>query len=83
MSSLQPNYREGIAITDDRDAVTVGRRYGLEVHGTIWLLAGACRTGKLTEAATSSIIESLRMTGHRLPRTGTEFRAFARRFGLL
>lgn len=75
--------REGIAITDDRDAVKVGRRYGLEVHGTIWLLAGACRTGKLTEAAASSIIECLRMTGHRLPCTGTEFRVFARRFGLL
>lgn len=73
----------GIAITDDRDATQVARRHGLRVHGTIWLLAGACGVGKLTEAAASSIIESLRLTGHRLPCTGAEFPSFARRFGLL
>jgi predicted nucleic acid-binding protein len=72
-----------IALTDDRDATRVGRRYGLEVHGTIWLLAGACRAGKLTEANASTLIDMLRQTGHRLPCTGSEFPSFARRFNLL
>ncbi|MGW4423421.1 hypothetical protein [Streptosporangium sp. NPDC004631] len=35
----------GIAITDDRDAVAVGRVHGLEVHGTLWLLACATQGG--------------------------------------
>lgn len=61
------------AITDDRRAVRVGRFYGLDVHGTIWLLAGACREGKLTAAGTSSLIDALRATGHRLPCTGADF----------
>lgn len=73
----------GIAITDDRDATRVGRAHGLPVHGTIWLLADGCGAGKLTETGAGAIIDALRRTGHRLPCTGTEFPAFARRFGLL
>ncbi|MEV0807411.1 hypothetical protein [Micromonospora sp. NPDC050200] len=73
----------GVAITDDRDATRVGRAYGLSVHGTIWLLAGWCGTGKLTEPGAGAIIDALRQTGHRLPCTGMEFPAFARRYGLL
>lgn len=73
----------GIAVTDDRDATRVGRARGLSVHGTIWLFADGCGTGKLTETGAGAIIDALRQTGHRLPCTGTEFPAFARRFGLL
>ncbi|MEV4810071.1 hypothetical protein [Micromonospora avicenniae] len=75
--------RSGIAITDDRDATRVGRAHNLEVHGTIWLLAGGCGAGRLTEIGAGAIIDALRDTGHRLPCTGTEFPAFARRHGLL
>src|SRR3954469_25304558 len=57
----------GIAICDDRDAVRVGRRYGLEVHGTLWLLSNACRDGKLTEVNVANLIDALRGTGMRLP----------------
>jgi predicted nucleic acid-binding protein len=73
----------GIAVTDDRAATRVGRAYGLPVHGTIWLLADGCVTGKQTEAGAGAIIDALRQTGHRLPCTGAEFPSFARRFGLL
>ncbi|MFI6789725.1 hypothetical protein ACIBG4_20600 [Nonomuraea sp. NPDC050383] len=69
----------GIAITDDREAVTVGRHYGLEVHGTIWLLAIACRDGKLSEVAAGNIVDSLIETGMRLPCTGSTFGSYARR----
>ncbi|HEX7745477.1 MAG TPA: hypothetical protein VF462_09480 [Micromonosporaceae bacterium] len=75
--------RGGIAVTDDRTATRVGRAYGLPVHGTIWLLAGGCATGKLTEAGAGALIDALRETGHRLPCTGVEFPSFARRFRLL
>jgi predicted nucleic acid-binding protein len=75
--------RSGIAITDDRRAVAIAQARGLEVHGTIWLLARACRDGKLSEPGAGSLIDALRGTSHRLPCTGAEFPAFARRFKLL
>ena len=75
--------RNAVAITDDQPATRVARAYGLEVHGTIWLLARACRTGKLTVAGASNIIDSLRSTGMRLPCTGPEFPSWASKRGLL
>lgn len=71
------------AISDDRRAVRVGRFYGLDVHGTVWLLAGACRAGKLTPAGAGSLIDMLRATGHRLPCTGVGFPSYAQQYGLL
>jgi predicted nucleic acid-binding protein len=71
------------AITDDRRAAQVGRFHGLDVHGTIWLLAGACRQGKLTQGGTGTLIDALRATGHRLPCTGAGFASYARQHGLL
>ena len=75
--------RGGIAITDDRDATKVARRHGAEVHGTIWLLALACRGGKLTHAGAASIVDALRAVDARLPCTGSGFPAFAAEHGLL
>lgn len=73
----------GIAITDDRDATKVARRHRAEVHGTVWLLAQACRSDKLTRIGAGSIVDALRETGARLPCTGTEFPSFAVEHGLL
>ena len=75
--------RSATAITDDQAAVRVARTYGLDVHGTIWLLAGTCRDGKLSESAAGNLVDALRATGLRLPCTGTEFPAYARQHGLL
>jgi predicted nucleic acid-binding protein len=75
--------RGGIALTDDRDATAAARTHKLRAHGTVWLLAGACRAGKLTETAAGSIIDSLRRSGARLPCSGAEFPQFARKHGLL
>lgn len=69
----------GIAITDDREAVAVGRSHGLEVHGTLWLLARACEDGKLNEVAAGNIIDALRATGMRLPCSGSTFGVYVRR----
>ncbi|MPY99629.1 MAG: DUF3368 domain-containing protein [Actinophytocola sp.] len=73
----------GTVITGDRDAVRVGRAHGLDVHGTIWLLAAACRNGKLTEVSASNLIDTLRATNMRLPCTGAELGSFVRAHGLL
>jgi predicted nucleic acid-binding protein len=75
--------RQGIALTDDRDATKVARRYGAEVHGTVWLLAAACRDAKLTTVAAGNIVDALRAEDARLPCTGSGFPAFAARHGLL
>jgi predicted nucleic acid-binding protein len=76
-------FRGATAITDDRRAAEVARFYGLDVHGTIWLLAAACQEGKLTPAGAGSLIDALRATGHRLPCTGAGFPGYARQHGLL
>lgn len=70
---------DGIAITDDREAVSVGRAHGLEVHGTLWLLALACRDGKLNEVGAGNIVDALSATGMRLPCSGSAFGAYVRR----
>jgi predicted nucleic acid-binding protein len=75
--------RAATAITDDRRAAQVGRFHGLDVHGTVWLLAGACRQGKLPLGGTGALIDALRATGHRLPCTGAGFASYARQHGLL
>lgn len=75
--------RGGIAVTDDRDAVRVARSYRAEVHGMIWLLANACRAGKMTLPGAAGLVEALRSVGLRLPCTGAEFPEYAQRNGLL
>jgi hypothetical protein len=44
------------AITDDRRAAQVGRFHRLDVHGTVWLLAGASRHWKLSLGGTGALI---------------------------
>jgi predicted nucleic acid-binding protein len=75
--------RSATAITDDQAAVRVARTYGLDVHGTIWVLAGTCRDGKLSEPAAGNLVDALRATGLRLPCTGAEFPGYARLHGIL
>ncbi|GAA2112652.1 hypothetical protein [Actinomadura alba] len=72
-----------VAISDDQEAVRVGRRYGLTVHGTLWLLSRACSDGKLTEVNVINLIDALRHTGMRLPCSGSEYSTWARSHGLL
>jgi predicted nucleic acid-binding protein len=74
---------QAMAISDDQDAVRVGRRYGLAVHGTLWLLSLACRDGKLTEVNVANLIDALKETGMRLPCSGSEYSGWARGKGLL
>ena len=72
-----------VAITDDRNATAVARTYGLTVHGTIWVLAQACQEAKLTETGAANLVDMLRDSGMRLPCSGADFSAFARKQGIL
>ncbi|MFC4125375.1 hypothetical protein [Nocardia rhizosphaerae] len=72
-----------IAITDDGAATKVARKHGLEVHGTLWLLARSCRLGKMGTGEVSTLIEMLADSGMRLPCTGPEFAGWARKHKLL
>jgi len=72
-----------IAITDDRTAKAVARTYGLSVHGSLWLIAGFCAAGKLSEHAAGGLIDGLAAVGLRLPCTGSRFPAWAHANGLL
>lgn len=72
-----------ISVIDDRPATKVARTHGLDVHGSLWLIGGFCRDGKLTEYAASRMIDGLRGVGARLPCTGNEFPTWARQHGLI
>ncbi|MBR7826548.1 hypothetical protein KDK95_09555 [Actinospica sp. MGRD01-02] len=73
----------GTSVIDDRQATNVGRREGLEVHGSLWLITAFCNSAKLTEHAAMRLVDDLRRVGARLPCTGSEFPAWARKQGLL
>ena len=72
-----------IAITDDREAKTVGLNCGVEVHGTLWVFAQAVKAGKASELGLAGLIDSLRAAGSYLPCSGSSFPAWARRNGVL
>jgi predicted nucleic acid-binding protein len=74
---------DAVAVIDERNATAVGRSYGIEVHGTIWLLAAACRDGKLTDVGASNLVDTLAATGMRLPCAGADFLRYANANGLL
>jgi predicted nucleic acid-binding protein len=67
--------RSATAITDDQEAVRVARTYGLDAHGTIWLLSGACRDGKLSEPAAGNLLDALRGTDSGCPAQAPSFPA--------
>lgn len=72
-----------VAIVDDARARTMAHARGLAVHGTLWLVARACRTGLMPEPAAAGFVNALRDSGARLPCDGHEFPDWARANGLL
>ncbi|MFF2850251.1 hypothetical protein ACFVT5_28540 [Streptomyces sp. NPDC058001] len=65
--------RQGIAITDDRQAALVAVANGIEAHGSLWLLARLVRERIITVAAAESFIEALLQQEARLPCSGRDF----------
>jgi predicted nucleic acid-binding protein len=74
---------QATAIIDDREAREVARTAGLEVHGPLWLVARAVRTGVLPERTASNLVDMLIADGARYPHGRGEFARWARGMGLL
>jgi predicted nucleic acid-binding protein len=72
-----------VVIVDDKKARRLAKREGLRAHGSLWLIAAACRAGRLSDAGARSLVDALVGTGARLPCAGAEFRDWAADCGLL
>ena len=73
----------GTVLIDERAGTRAARRDNIDVHGTLWLVTNAIRSGKLSEAEATSIIDHLAATDMALPTDGSGFLAWARAEGLL
>jgi predicted nucleic acid-binding protein len=56
----------GVVIIDD-NARRVAQRYGLNAHGTLWILIQAIRANTLAPATADAFVQALRSTGARFP----------------
>ena len=73
----------GTALIDERAGTRAARRDNIEVHGTLWLVTNAIRSGKLSDSEAIKIIDQLAATNMTLPTDGRDFLAWARAEGLL
>jgi predicted nucleic acid-binding protein len=72
-----------IAIVDERAGTRRGRERGVEVHGTLWLIAEGRRRDLLTDSGCEQLVDALSDTEAWFPCRGAEFIAWARAEGLL
>jgi predicted nucleic acid-binding protein len=73
----------GTVIIDERAGTRAARRDNIKVHGTLWFVTNAIRSGKLSEAEAITIIDQLAATDMALPTDGAGFLAWAHTEGLL
>ncbi|GAA2114970.1 hypothetical protein [Streptomyces synnematoformans] len=74
---------DAIAVIDDRDARRIGRTGGLEVYGSLRIVAESVRVGHTTEYAATALVDALISTGMRYPCPPGEFITWAKRKGIL
>jgi predicted nucleic acid-binding protein len=74
---------DAIAIVDERVATRAARRDGIEVHGTLWLIANGVREGMLKREAAERMVDDLASTEMKLPVDGAGFFVWAYTEGLL
>ena len=73
----------GIALIDERVATFAGRRDGLAVRGSVWLVVEGYRRAKITRTQAEGLIDDLAQTGMRLPMDGAGLFAWAYKEGFL
>jgi predicted nucleic acid-binding protein len=73
----------GLAIIDELAGRREGRRDGLEVQGTLWLILEGIHKGVLSRQLAEELIDALVATEMRLPTDGAGFIAWAYSEGLL
>jgi len=74
---------EATAIVDDQTAVNIARKRGVQVRGTLSLIADGIHQGILDNGTAERLIDDLRTGGARFPCTDSEFIVWARDKGLL
>jgi predicted nucleic acid-binding protein len=73
----------GTAVIDDRDACRTARTAGLDVHGSLWVLAAGVRAGAMSVPAADGLVATLVREGARYPLRGQTFSSWAGTSGLL
>lgn len=74
---------EAVAVIDDRDAVRVGRAGGLEVWGSLRVIADSVRDGRTTPYVATTFVDALISTGMRYPCPPGGFVDWAKRNSLM
>ena len=72
-----------VPIIDDAEARAAAVRGGLEVHGSLWVLAQGVRSGAIAASAADGFADALAREGARFPFAGRGFSSWARDRGLL
>lgn len=73
----------GIALIDEQVATLAGRRNGLTVQGSLWLIIEGCRSGCLERPIAERLVDDLAATDMWLPCDGAGLYPWAYRNGLL
>lgn len=73
----------GIAVLDEQAGRRAGTERGVEVHGSLWLIARGIRQSVVTDVLATDLVDRLRASGARFPCSGSEFLAWARVQSLL
>lgn len=75
---------DAVAVIDDGEARHLGRKAGRRVHGTLWLVAQAVRSGRETESSVAGLIRAVSDAGARYPAEAvSDFGRWARSQDLL
>lgn len=71
------------AVLDDQSAQRVAQQHGLEVHGSLWVMAKGVEHGRATVESASRLADTLLKHGARYPFEVGGFRHWATTKGLL
>jgi len=63
----------GVAIIDEGTGTRIAQRDGIDVHGTLWLVANGLRTERLARPDAERIVHELAATDMALPVDGAGF----------
>ncbi len=74
---------QGIAIIDERAGTRAARRDGIDVHGTLWLIANGFKEGRPDRVVAERMVDELAATEMKLPVDGAGFFTWAYTEGLL
>jgi predicted nucleic acid-binding protein len=72
-----------LAVIDDRAARIAAQRAGLDVHGTVWVIAQAVNHGRQTPSGATALLDTLILDGARYPFRAGGFATWAKDKGLL